>query len=172
MPSARPLRWPRLPIRGGGSVSQVCASAPHSAPPPSPCAVISAPWCGRMFTTRWSEPTLLTPQHSPAVPSGTRCLGGPHCPGFCLTYVLSSCSRPRCPLHHGRWASFLTDSGSVFFFFLPSQAKTGWVHQRRTQAVVSLTIPRAPPDFLVAGLEAQKELPNHPIRKPSLLPTN
>lgn len=53
--------------RGFSFPSQV---SPHSVPHPCNCAVIMAPWGGRLFTTHWSGsrrcPPLQTPPHIPA----------------------------------------------------------------------------------------------------------
>lgn len=159
MPTTSPLHWPWLPIRGdreeAGVVSQACTSSPHSAPPPSLCAVILAPWCGRMFTTGWSEPRLLTPQHSPAALWVTRRLGRllPH---------VSSFPRPCCPHLLGRWP-IMVDQQWVCDFF-SSCLGTARVGASRENPSCGLPHhPRAPPDFLAAGFKARKELPSHPI---------
>lgn len=170
MPSTSPLRWPWLPIRGDREeavfVSQACTSSPHSTPPPSLCAVILAPWCGRMFTTGWSEPRLLTPQHSPAALSVTRRRGRLRCLGFCLT--CPPFPGPAAPTSLAGGPSWLTDSGSVIFFFLPAWAEPGWVRQGRTQAVVSLTIPGPlPTSWLLAQRPGRSAKPSH-LRKPAV----
>lgn len=177
MPSTGPLRQPWLPIRGdreeAGFVSQACTSSPHSAPPPSHCAVILAPWCGRMFTAGWSEPRLLTPQHSPRALSVTRRLGRLLCPGFSLliSVLFSQALLPPPPwqvAHHG-WP---TVGLWFFFFFSFSSGKVRVGASRENRSCGLPHHPEAPSNFLAAGLEARKELPSHPIWKTSLWPAN
>lgn len=164
MPTTSPLHWPWLPIRGdreeAGVVSQACTSSPHSAPPPSLCAVILAPWCGRMFTTGWSEPRLLTPQHSPAALWVTRRLGRllPH---------VSSFPRPCCPHLLGRWPIMVDRQWVCDFFFLPAWAQPGWVRQGRTQAVVSLTIPGPLPTSWLLASRPGRSCQAIPSEKPA-----
>lgn len=131
------------------------APPPHTLrPPPSLCAVILAPRCGRKFTTGWSEPRLLTLQHSPAALWVTRRLGRllPHmCPPF---------PGPAAPTSLASGPSWLTDSGSVIFFSsCLGKARVG--ASRENPSCGRPHHPRAPPNFLAAGFKAGFK-PSHP----------
>lgn len=128
------------------------APAPHTLRPASAALSHLGSWCGRTFATRWSE-RVPGPRSRPHSSSEA------WRPGLCLTYtLLSQALLPPSP-----WQVAQHGWPTVDLWFKP-----GRVRQGRAQAVVPLAMPWAPPDFLVAGLEAPKELPSHPVWRTSL----
>lgn len=118
MPSARPLRWPRLPIRGGGSVSQVCASAPLCPPALALCSHLgSLVWEDVHHTLVWDHaphPTTL-----PRSPLGDSVPGGAPLPRL-LPHI-----RPvllfQAPLPPPPWqVGIVLDRQWICDFFFPS----------------------------------------------------
>ena len=151
-------RRPWLPISGDGEEAGRDSQAPappHAARPPSrACPPARSSW---LLAWKAVPHTLLRalaprPPRLPCSPLGDSGPAEAPLPGPLPSHT----TRPPFPgpaalpsLAGG--PSWLTDSGSVTFF-LPARAQTGWSRRGRSRAVVSLPIPRAPPNFLVAGL--------------------